>query len=153
MIYHLSIKGLVINVKTYLSKEESEAASITSILPGAASAEREIWDLFGIKFQGLPDSRALIVPYEWRENKIPLRKPMGGLVTEYQKPTVETLMQQGQVFTMPSSVKNNRQNLKLPEVTTTMTRPEALEELHEIAQEVEFDKRVSYDWKKKKLRY
>jgi hypothetical protein len=34
-----------------------------------------------------------------------------------------------------------------------MTRPEALGELHEIAQEVGFDKRVSYDWKRKKLRY
>jgi len=153
LIYHMSIKGLVTNLKIFVPKEESEVASATSIIPGAASAEREIWDLFKIRFQGLSDSRALIVPYEWRDTKHPLRKPMGGIVAEYQKPTVETLMQQGQVFTMPSTVKGHRQNLRLPEVETTMTRPEALKELHELAEEGGFDKRVGYDWKKKKLRY
>ncbi len=34
-----------------------------------------------------------------------------------------------------------------------MARPEALKELHEIAEEVKFDKRVGYDWLRKKLRY
>jgi NADH-quinone oxidoreductase subunit C len=153
LIYHMSIKGLVINVKTTVPKEEPEIASITKIIPGAATAEREICDLFKINFKELDDSRALIVPYEWRDTKVPLRKPMGGIVTEYQKPTVETLMQQGQVFTMPSSVKAHRQNLKLPEIQTTMARPEALKELQEIAEEVKFDKRVGYDWLRKKLRY
>jgi Ni,Fe-hydrogenase III component G len=153
LIYHMSIKGLVINVKTAVPKEESEIASITKIIPGAATAEREICDLFKINFKELADSRALIVPYEWRDTKVPLRKPMCGIVTEYQKPTVETLMQQGEVFTMPSSVKAHRQNLKLPEIQTTMARPEALKELHEIAEEVKFDKRVGYDWLRKKLRY
>jgi len=153
LIYHFSIKGLIINLKTTVPKEESEVASITGIVPGAATAEREACDLFRIKFPGLSDPHALIVPNEWRESKAPLRRPMGGIVAEYQKPTVETLLQQGQVFTMPSSVKAHRQNLKLPEVVTTMTRPEALSELHEIAKEVKFDSRVGYDWQKKKLRY
>jgi len=153
LIYHMSIKGLVINVKTVVPKEESEVASVTKIIPGAATAEREICDLFKINFKGLADSRPLIVPSEWRNVKAPLRKPMSGIVAEYQKPTVETLMQQGQVFTMPSSVKAHRQKLKLPEIQTTMARPEALKELHEIAEAVEFDKRVGYDRLKKKLRY
>jgi Ni,Fe-hydrogenase III component G len=153
MIYHMSIKGLVINIKVTVPKEESEVASATSVIPGAATAEREICDLFKINFQGLSDSRALVVPYEWRDVKTPLRKPMGGIVADYQKPTVETLMQQGQVFTMPSSVKAHRQNLKLPEIQTTMTRPEALNELHRIAEEVRFDRKVGYDWQRKKLRY
>jgi len=153
LIYHMSIKGLVMSIKVFVPKEESEVASATSVIPGAASAEREIWDLFKIKFQGLSDPRPLIVPYEWRDVKAPLRKPMGGLVSEYQKPTVETLMQQGQVFTMPSTVKGHREDFKLPEVKTTMTRPEALKEIHEIAEEVGFDRRVGYDWARKRLRY
>ncbi|MGQ9543900.1 MAG: NADH-quinone oxidoreductase subunit C [Candidatus Bathyarchaeia archaeon] len=153
LIYHMSVGGLIFNVKTSTPKEVSEVASISGIIPGAAPAEREILDLFNIKFQGLPDPRPLIVPHEWRGVKTPLRKPPTGIVAEYQKPTVETLMQQGQVFTMPSTVKGHRQNLKLPEVTTTMNRPEALKEVHEIAKEVEFDKRVGYDLEKMKLRY
>ncbi|MEM3527697.1 MAG: NADH-quinone oxidoreductase subunit C [Candidatus Bathyarchaeia archaeon] len=153
LIYHMSMGGLVFNVKTSTPKEISEVPSVSSIIPGAISAEREIHDLFNIKFQGLPDPRPLIVPHEWSGVKTPLRKPASGIVAEYQKPTVETLMQQGQVFTMPATVKSHRQSLKLPEVKTTMNRPEALKEIHEIAREVGFDKRVGYDLQKMKLRY
>ncbi|MCW4043382.1 MAG: NADH-quinone oxidoreductase subunit C [Candidatus Bathyarchaeota archaeon] len=153
LIYHMSIKGIIINVKISVPKEESEVISVTSVMPGSLSVEREIWDLFQIKFQGITDSRALIVPYEWRDEKAPLRKPMDGLVAHYQKPTVENLMEQGQVFTLPSTVKSNREKLKLPEIQTTMTKPEAMNEIHEIAREVAFDKRVGYNWEKKKLRY
>jgi Ni,Fe-hydrogenase III component G len=153
LIYHISIKSLTVHLKTIIAKEDSKIDSITSVVPGAATAEREIIDLFKIEFQGLADSRALILPSEWRETKTPLRKAMGGIVTEYQKPTVETLLQQGQVFTMPTNVKTHRQNLKLPDIQTTMTRPEALKEILEIAGEMKFDRRVGYNWEKKKLRY
>jgi Ni,Fe-hydrogenase III component G len=154
MIYHMSIKGFMIHVKTSVMKEESKVKSATGIIPGAVTVEREIWDFFQIEFEGISDSRPLTLPREWRENKTaPLRKPMGGIVSEYQKPTVETLMEQGQVFTMPSTVKTNRENMNLPEVQTTMTRPEALKEIHEVARQVKFDEKVGYSWDKKKLRY
>ena len=118
------------------------------------TVEREIWDLFQIEFDGISDPRPLTLPKEWRENKkAPLRKPMEGIVAEYQKPTVETLMEKGQVFSMPSTVKTNREKMQLPEVQTTMTRPEALKEIHEVAHQVKFDEKVGYNWNKKKLRY
>ncbi|WP_455278029.1 NADH-quinone oxidoreductase subunit C [[Eubacterium] cellulosolvens] len=154
LIYHMSIKGLIIHVKTSVMKEESKISSVTGIIPGAMTVEREIWDLFQIEFDGISDPRPLTLPKEWRENKTaPLRKPMGGIVAEYQKPTVETLMEQGQVFTMPSTVKTNRENMQLPEVQTTMNRPEALKEIQEVARLVKFDEKVGYNWDKKKLRY
>jgi membrane-bound hydrogenase subunit beta len=154
LIYHMSVKGLMIHVKTSVMKEESKVSSVTGIIPGAMTVEREIWDLFQIEFEGISDPRPLTLPKEWREDKnAPLRKPMEGIVAEYQKPTVETLMEQGQVFTMPSTVKMNREKMQLPEVQTTMTRPEALKEIHEVAHQVKFDKKVGYNWNKKKLRY
>jgi membrane-bound hydrogenase subunit beta len=154
LIYHMSVKGLMIHVKTSVIKEESKISSVTGIIPGAMTVEREIWDLFQIEFDGISDPRPLTLPKEWRENKkAPLRKPMKGIVAEYQKPTVETLMEQGQVFTMPSTVKTNREKMQLPEVQTTMTRPEALKEIHDVARQVKFDKKVGYNWDKKKLRY
>ncbi|MFC1507280.1 NADH-quinone oxidoreductase subunit C [Thermoproteota archaeon] len=154
LIYHMSIKGLMIHVKTSVIKEESKISSVTGIIPGAMTVEREIWDLFQIEFDGISDPRPLTLPKEWRENKkAPLRKPMEGIVAEYQKPTVESLMEQGQVFNMPSTVKTNREKMQLPEVQTTMTRPEALKEIHQVARQVKFDKKVGYNWDKKKLRY
>lgn len=154
LIYHMSIKGFMIHVKTSVMKEESKVSSVTGIIPGAMTVEREIWDLFQIEFDGISDPRPLTLPKEWRENKkAPLRKPMEGIVAEYQKPTVETLMEQGQVFAMPSTVKTNREKMQLPEVQTTMTRPEALKEIHQVARQVKFDKKIGYNWDKKKLRY
>jgi Ni,Fe-hydrogenase III component G len=153
LIYHIAIRSLVLNIKVIVPKEESEVASATGIIPGAISAEREIWDLFQIKFQGITDPRAYIAPYEWRDVKAPLRKPMSGVVGSYQKPTVERMMQAGQVFPIPSTIMNQRDELKLPAIVSTTTRPEAVEELHKIAHEVGFDKKIGYDMEKNKLRY
>jgi Ni,Fe-hydrogenase III component G len=153
LIYHVAVKELVLNIKVVVPKEESEITSVTNILPGAISLEREIWDLFQIRFQGITDSRAYIAPYEWRDDKAPLRKPIGGIVGSYQKPTVERLMQAGQVFPIPSTVINQRDELKLPPVITTTTRPEAVKEVQRIAQEVGFHKRIGFDMEKNKLRY
>jgi Ni,Fe-hydrogenase III component G len=153
LIYHMAVKALVLNIKVIVPKEDSEVASVTGIIPGAISAEREIWDLFQIKFQGITDSRAYIAPYEWREVKAPLRKPMSGVVGSYQKPTVERMMQAGQVFPIPSTIMKQRDELKLPPIVSTTTRPEAVEELHKIAHEVGFDKKIGYDTGKNKLRY
>lgn len=60
---------------TPVGREEPSVASITPIWPGASFAEREVFDMFGIDFEGHPDLTRILMPDDWEGH--PLRKDFG----------------------------------------------------------------------------
>lgn len=64
---------------TAVPRSEPTVASLTPIWPGASFAEREVYDMFGIHFEGHPDLTRILMPDDWEGH--PLRKDSGvGLV-------------------------------------------------------------------------
>jgi NADH-quinone oxidoreductase subunit C len=60
-----------IRVKTRIA-EDQDAPSIASIFAGANWLEREVYDMFGVRFAGHPGLKRILLPEEWQG--FPLRK-------------------------------------------------------------------------------
>ena len=63
-----------LRVKTTLADGEPFLSSV-SIWPTANWLEREVYDMFGIKFDGHPDMKRILLPETWKG--YPLRKDYG----------------------------------------------------------------------------
>lgn len=74
LVYHLlSISNKErVRLKIKLNSSSPAVESITSIWPGANYFEREVFDLFGIRFTGHPYLRRILMPEDWEG--YPLRK-------------------------------------------------------------------------------
>ena len=59
-------------MKVRVSGGDAHLATVSTIWPAANWLEREVWDLFGIRFDGHPDPRRLLMPEDWEG--FPLRK-------------------------------------------------------------------------------
>ena len=76
ILYSLPLNH-TIRLKVYAPEENPVVPTITGIHPGANYFEREAWDMFGITFDGHPDLRRILMPYDWTGH--PQRKdyPLG----------------------------------------------------------------------------
>jgi NADH-quinone oxidoreductase subunit C len=74
MVYHFTstIHRHNIVIKAKLNNDNPEIETISDIWRTAEMLEREVYDLFGVKFLQHPDLRRLIMPDDWKG--WPLRK-------------------------------------------------------------------------------
>jgi len=74
VVYHLlSIpRHQRLRLKVRLSGDDPSLESVTSVWPSANFFEREVYDLFGVRFAGHPNLRRIMMPEDWEG--YPLRK-------------------------------------------------------------------------------
>ncbi len=74
VVYHLQsiARNERLRLKARLGGENPEIDSVTAVWRSANWFEREVFDLFGIKFRNHPDLRRILMPDDWEG--YPLRK-------------------------------------------------------------------------------
>ena len=74
VIYHLfsTVTKKRVRLKVRLSGDDAAVDSLTPIWPGANFFEREVFDLFGVRFNQHPNLKRILMPDNWEGH--PLRK-------------------------------------------------------------------------------
>jgi NADH-quinone oxidoreductase subunit C len=97
MAYHLLSleRNHRVRVKVGLPGDDLRVASATALFDSANWQEREVYDLFGVEFEGHPDLERILMPSDWEGH--PLRKdhPLGGVPTQYHGASVPPPDQRG----------------------------------------------------------
>ncbi|GBD29840.1 NADH-quinone oxidoreductase chain 5 [bacterium HR32] len=74
VVYHLlsPSRGERLRVKTRAPGDDPTVPSAVAVFPGANWFEREVWDLFGVRFEGHPNLVRILMPDDWEGH--PLRR-------------------------------------------------------------------------------
>ncbi len=78
VVYHVYsfTHRLMATLKVVLPMDDLNVASVTGLWSSADWFEREVYDLFGVRFEGHPDLRRILNPDGWTDH--PLRKDFKG---------------------------------------------------------------------------
>jgi NADH-quinone oxidoreductase subunit C len=80
VVLHLASLGIAgfgdvpkrVRVKVRVSGQQATVPTVSGVWPSMGWAEREVYDLFGIHFEGHPDMRRILMPDDWEGH--PARK-------------------------------------------------------------------------------
>jgi NADH-quinone oxidoreductase subunit C len=64
-----------IRLRVQLPEDDPRLPSLFELFPGTEASEREVYDMFGVLFDGHPDLTRILMPEDWEGH--PLRKDYG----------------------------------------------------------------------------
>jgi NADH-quinone oxidoreductase subunit C len=82
----LSMKeGKRVRVRAQVPEREPTLPTLFELFPGTEAMEREVYDMFGIVFEGHPDLTRILMPDDWEGH--PLRKdyPIGRIPVQFKE--------------------------------------------------------------------
>ena len=67
-----------LNVKTRMGVDNATVPTVTDLFPTANYQEREVYDMFGVVFEGHPDPRRILMPEDYEGHPQRRDFPIGG---------------------------------------------------------------------------
>jgi NADH-quinone oxidoreductase subunit C len=67
-----------LNIRTRVPTGEARVPSVVELFPTADFQEREVYDMFGVTFEGHPDMRRILMPEDYEGHPQRRDFPMGG---------------------------------------------------------------------------
>jgi NADH-quinone oxidoreductase subunit C len=85
MIYELRdlSRRRLIRIRAFLAGGEPAIDSVHDLFGPANWDEREVWDLFGVRFDGHPDLTRILLPDDWVGHPLRRDHPVGGDPVEF----------------------------------------------------------------------
>ncbi len=76
-----------LRLRVQVPEDEATCPSLFDVHPGTEAMEREVYDLYGIAFDGHPDLTRILMPEDWEGH--PLRKdaPIGSIPVQFKAPS------------------------------------------------------------------
>ncbi len=78
LLYHFAVGGAVITLRVKVPYSNPVVPSICGLIPSVTLAERENMEMFGVTFEGTPNTDKLLLPEDWPDGVYPLRKSFTG---------------------------------------------------------------------------
>ena len=78
--YHLYAfeSGARLRLRVWAGAEQPEVESVVPIWPTANWHEREVYDMFGVRFRNHPDLTRILMPLDWEGHPLRRDYPLGG---------------------------------------------------------------------------
>ena len=80
---HSTVHHHDVRMKVKLQKENPACPSISDLFPTANWLEREVFDFYGVIFDGHPDLRRIQMPEDWEGHPLRKDQPLAGVNTQY----------------------------------------------------------------------
>lgn len=79
LVYQLRdlTRSLLVTLRVPLNGDDPHLASVEKVFPAANWHERELWDMFGVVFDGHSDLRRILMPFDWEGHPLRRDYPLG----------------------------------------------------------------------------